>query len=219
MKGTKMLRDKITSESGFIMVGLILAAIALLAAGGLGYTAYQARQGQTNLTQGTVNQNDCSKATNGCFGHTLESDANKTYGLVGPVDVSPYVGKNVTVKGKITSTPEGEAIKAVEVKPSPEQAVQNGIMKISVTCTQKIDPQPCASAIRIENENSQGGVGPYQPTDASGNLVVGLVPGRYIITPEPKEGYVLFAPPLPNPITISSGQTTNVQVNYHDGTR
>lgn len=107
-------------------------------------------------------------------------------------------------------------------KPVPDSEKATGTLIGQVTCTQKIDPKPCATQIEIENTATNPSSGSYmQPivVDASGKFNIELVAGSYKLFPNKKPEYPMFVPPLTNPVEIKAGQTTTVTINYHDGTR
>lgn len=107
-------------------------------------------------------------------------------------------------------------------KPVPDSGKATGMLSGQVTCTQKIDPKPCATQIEIENMATNPASGSYmQPivVDASGKFSIELIAGSYKLTPNKKPEYPMFVPPLINPVEIKAGQTTTITINYHDGTR
>ena len=98
----------------------------------------------------------------------------------------------------------------------------NGVLSGQVYCTSLDSRQPCATRIEYQSAATNPSSGSYvQPivVDVSGKFSIELEPGSYTLFPEHKPDYPQFIPPLSNPIEIKSGQTTNLTINYHDGTR
>lgn len=99
-----------------------------------------------------------------------------------------------------------------------------GTLKGKVTCTEKIDPIPCTTTIELESDPTSQSMGSYGPvktvsTDENGEFSITLEPGRYTVVPAPKAKYPMFVPPFTNPIIIEENKTTELTINYHDGTK
>lgn len=120
-------------------------------------------------------------------------------------------------------------------KPAPVPSTQNtpaptsqpnnknhGTLSGQVFCTSLDSRQPCATQIEYQSTATNPSSGSYiQPivVDASGKFSTELEPGTYTIIPARKPDYPHFIPELSSPVEIKAGQTTNITINYHDGTR
>lgn len=224
------------NQSG--IAALIIIVIAVVA--GISFTGYTILKTKSNKPAvsvtsgsqnpssdnqqylGTINKIDCSNAGVGCTEYVLQSQDQKSYNLIGK-DLGSYLDKTVKIEGQIKPTPPPPTITVTSVEPVENTA--EGTLKGQVFCTVKIgeDPCPSSSSIDIESIPVDPRMGSYGPirkvqTDASGKYEIKLPAGKYDITPQPKTGFPVIVP-IANPVTISAGQTTTVNINYMDGTR
>ena len=105
---------------------------------------------------------------------------------------------------------------------SQPNSKNSGVLSGQVYCTSLDSRQPCATRIEYQSAATNPSSGSYiQPVvvDASGKFSIELEPGSYTLFPERKPDYPQFIPPLSNPVEIKAEQTTNLTINYHDGTR
>lgn len=121
----------------------------------------------------------------------------------------------------VNSPPDSVSNLTTEPSVTPDNKTSGKIVG-QVFCTSLDSQQPCATTIEYESTATNPASGRYtQPlvVDASGQFSVDLAPGSYTFTPAHKPDFPYFLPALKNPVEVKTGQTTNITINYHDGTR
>lgn len=219
-------------QAGF--ASILLVALGLLVAAGIGVAAYKTYEVSTSRqpkepannpirTQstdqtylGNVAKVDCTKVEAlSCTPYILQDGSDKSYNLAGQ-NLDKYVDKTVKVAGQVSQNqnpPPTETIKVASI-----ETISGGILKGRVTCNEKADPVPCSASIEIQPINTDQ---PNQTitVDNTGRFSISLPPDAYELKPASKPGYPMFMPQFPNPVTITNGQTTEVTISYHSGLR
>lgn len=103
----------------------------------------------------------------------------------------------------------------------PSNTGITGLVTLGPMCPVEQAGQPCPDQpyqARIDVLDAQGTTVTSIQSDANGRFTVDLPPGDYVLHPLPPEGNILpMAGDLP--VTVTTGQYTDVQISYDSGIR